>query len=78
MAKETKKELVVTSKKKIETEKGDGTYEERYITTLSDGTTKVTISSVEENNLINGESIVLGLKQSQKTLLETKPTTTTK
>ena len=72
MAEYENKGLVVTSKKQITTEKRDGTKEIKYKTVLSDGETKVTLESSNKNELLNGESIGMTLKQNQKTLLEIK------
>lgn len=69
---DNKKNFTVTSKKEIKTEKGDGTIEKKYKTVMSDGQTKVSIESVEPNELVNGETVTMTLSQNQKTLLEIK------
>lgn len=64
--------MKVTSKKMITTEKGDGTVEKKFKTTLSDGETQVVITSNIKNDLVHGESISMTLKQNQKTLIDIK------
>ena len=68
--KKYQKEMTVTMKKKVTTEKGDGTIETKYKTTLSDGSEKIIIESSSKNDLLRGEDIRITLAQSQGTLIE--------
>lgn len=64
--------MIITSKKMIQIEKGEGQVERRYRTAMSNGESRVIIEQNIPNDLANGEKISLSLKQNQKTLIEFK------